>query len=195
MRSSNVVDDFLDNTFYKYKIQLSNDKKEEIMNCYHKKRNYTSVGKRILIFNICMVIFYIVLAPMTAYAAVKIGGILYEAIQEKVKSAELSEDEIQMIINSNALDESSEDVEFINNLAELQVNENGQTYGPDILNADLIAVTSDQGEEGYVYREELYVEAPKTPEEAISSNGEVRVIKVYLSDGITEIGTFTMGGK
>ncbi|MBE5953156.1 MAG: hypothetical protein E7257_03230 [Lachnospiraceae bacterium] len=193
MRSSNVVDDFLDNTFCKYKIELSDDKKEEIINCYNKKRSYTSIGKRILIFNICMIIFYIVITPVTAYAAVKIGSMLYEAIQEKVENAELSEDDIQMIIDANGLVENFDNVEFINNLNELQVNENGQTYGPDILNADLIAVISDQGEEGYVYREELYDEAPKTPEEAISTNGEVIVIKVYLSDGITEIGTFTVG--
>lgn len=77
-------------------------------------------------------------------------------------------------------------------------NLQGQTYG-SLMDArtpaeepDLILVTSDAGELGYVKRE-LDGRLPRTPKEAAEYSPETRVIPVFESDGLTRIGWFTVG--
>ena len=63
-----------------------------------------------------------------------------------------------------------------------QVNENGQTYGPNIYDErpDLIASVADNGENGYVRQEDMY------------RTGE---IPIYASDGTTVVGTKQIGNS
>ena len=77
----------------------------------------------------------------------------------------------------------------------LEVNSSGLTYGIDALGADLIAVISDQGEHGYIYRRGLDRPSPRTIEEALAISGKGRVITVFKEDGVTEIGTFTISSQ
>ncbi|EWM52556.1 hypothetical protein [Ruminococcus flavefaciens] len=83
-------------------------------------------------------------------------------------------------------------------------NENGQTYGKDSDAAypedmpELIAVIGDNGNEGYVYKSELFDDGIRNPEEALEyekakreGRYEPKVLKVYEADGKTVIDTFT----
>ena len=84
---------------------------------------------------------------------------------------------------------------------EYPTNASGLTYGSDFGAAqepDLVLVIGDQGREGYVYSVELYPPAPPSPREALATQtpaDEIEaVLKVYLSDGLTQIDTFTIYG-
>jgi hypothetical protein len=76
----------------------------------------------------------------------------------------------------------------------------GLTYGPgpDALSVqdepDLILVTATNGKDGYVLAKDLEGPTPSSPEEALAWQaaraGKARVIPVYQSDGITQIGVF-----
>lgn len=79
------------------------------------------------------------------------------------------------------------------------VNEAGQTYGSGSDRVfeeqpDLVLVEGNDGVVGYVYADDLWGEEPTSIEEALESNSELpRDIPVYESDGVTAIGTFTIG--
>jgi hypothetical protein len=83
------------------------------------------------------------------------------------------------------------------------VNASGQTYGVSNQQGtpDLIAVVVDQGKtQGYVERSELDCASGgqvKSPSEAVTwdetSKNRNITIPVYESDGVTIIGTFTVG--
>ena len=79
----------------------------------------------------------------------------------------------------------------ISNLTELNTNEFGLTYGPDILGADLIEVVSKEGNIGYIYRKDLDAEKAATLENALDDNRNI-VLKVYDKNGKKEIGTFVL---
>lgn len=77
-------------------------------------------------------------------------------------------------------------------------NENGETYGPDVWEStdpppDLILVIADDGQEGYIRKTEVD-DGVTTLEEAANYNPGRRIVNVYLHDGTTIIGTFTLGG-
>ena len=76
-------------------------------------------------------------------------------------------------------------------------NENGETYGPMVwewtMTPDLSLVIADDGREGYVRNSEMD-DGVTTLEDAINHKPENRVLNVYLHDGVTVIGTFTLGG-
>ncbi|HAM80162.1 hypothetical protein [Ornithinibacillus bavariensis] len=90
-------------------------------------------------------------------------------------------------------------------------NQAGQTYGSAAMakspqeEPDLIVAIGVNGEEGYVYREDLDGEMPSTPEEALAIQKQtekkmalvaagtpvvVRTIPLYDVDGVTVIGEF-----
>jgi|GEM_PF-1123868 len=92
------------------------------------------------------------------------------------------------------------------------VNDAGQTYGSAALatspfdEPDLIRVVSDKGAEGYVLKVELdeangaaAAATFKTPEQALAWQAERGakdvVVAVYLADGKTPVGTFTVQGS
>lgn len=87
---------------------------------------------------------------------------------------------------------------------EYPTNQAGLTYGPMVgysgeTMPDLGLVLADDGvTQGYVYRTELEGPVPSSPEEALQWQEDGRystqVVPVYESDGITRIGTFTVGG-
>lgn len=97
----------------------------------------------------------------------------------------------------------------------VRTNERGQTYGSNLAieshsmdengnpnDLDLILVEADNGETGYVYKEDFYDthNQPKNPEEAVEymKNFEKynnRVIPVYEKDGKTVIGSYKIGSK
>lgn len=82
---------------------------------------------------------------------------------------------------------------------EYSVNEAGRTYGSgsgrDIEEQpDLVLVEGNDGVVGYVYTDDLWGKEPSSIEEALEGNSELpRDIPVYESDGVTVIGTFTIG--
>lgn len=79
------------------------------------------------------------------------------------------------------------------------LNSQGESYG-SLADArtpaeepDLIFVASDDGQFGYVKKDELDGPVPRTPEEAAKYTARTRTIPVYKSDGSTRIGWFTIG--
>lgn len=77
------------------------------------------------------------------------------------------------------------------------VNENGQTYGPNLrelsYGPDLILAQNSDGLVGYVYSEPF--NQPDTPEEALEYNKlteNMESIPMFLQDGITIIGDFEL---
>jgi len=62
---------------------------------------------------------------------------------------------------------------------------------------DLVLVIADGGAEGYVYSDELNGPLPSSPAEALAWQAEGRfdnrVLPVYESDGVTQIGTYPVG--
>ena len=92
----------------------------------------------------------------------------------------------------------------------VKVNENRQTYGSNLSieeytmdkngnpsNLDLILVEAENGEVGYVMKEDFYdtKNQPKNPQEAVAYMENLRkqgdkVVPVYKDDGETIIGTY-----
>ena len=95
---------------------------------------------------------------------------------------------------------------------EYPVNANGQTYGSsmdafmslpegkvgdDVIDylPDLVAVTSPDGQEGYVLKEDFLPPAPRTPEEAAAMAKEgSHTVPLYDEDGVTVIGSWQTTG-
>lgn len=114
----------------------------------------------------------------------------------------------QMDEKSNDLPKVYTDLEMTQELPhnhpDYAVNANGQTYGtsgdanyPEDY-PDLIAVIGDSGKQGYVYREDFLGDLAASPEEAVEIENTIRngtyvprSVKVYDSDGVTVIDTFT----
>lgn len=146
----------------------------------------TGIGKRIVAFYIFIIVFFMCIVPVTAYAIIYVSDELYE----KLKDAELSREEMGEIQeNLQNWGFTSEDVLRLEGVSR---NEEGLTYGPDALGADLIAVISDQGEKGYIYRSEFENSDRKILEGVSEKREEGKTLKVYQSDGKTVIGTFTL---
>ena len=96
---------------------------------------------------------------------------------------------------------------------EIKENDYGQTYGSELSTKeyddgpDLISVEMNNGETGYVYRDDFYdnanqpnnpdeaVEYMKTVEKNIKKYGYYKSIVAYKEDGKTKIGTFKIGGN
>lgn len=80
------------------------------------------------------------------------------------------------------------------------MNSRGQTYGitTDNQEPDLVRVVATNNKVGYSLRTELNGPTPSSPEEALrwqaEQAGKSRVIPVYESDGVTQIGVFRIGG-
>ena len=82
------------------------------------------------------------------------------------------------------------------------MNASGLTFGahqPLVEEPDLMAVMATNGRVGYCYRTELTgsQQEPRTPEEAVAGNEATlrgRMIPVYESDGVTQIGVFQVEG-
>lgn len=147
----------------------------------------TGIGRRIVAFYAFLVMVLVCVVPATAYAATYVSKELFH----KLKDAELSGEEMGEIQEN--LQEWGFTTEHIHELKELSKNEEGLTYGPDALGADLIAVISDQGEKGYIYRSDYEAaDAKPLDNKAESREEEINILKVYQSDGRTEIGTFTL---
>jgi hypothetical protein len=81
------------------------------------------------------------------------------------------------------------------------INDNGQTYGPNMGNMtsilgdpDLMLAKGENGTIGYVKKVDLEGPQPKTPEEAVKLNkAKQREIPLYDVDGETIIGKFISG--
>lgn len=143
------------------------------------------IGRKIFIFNFLILLATSLVVPLTAYGAYQVSQALYE----KVRNANYSQGQIEEL-NTQLKDQAFTD-DDIAALNDLNVNEYGQTYGPDALGADLIEVISDQGAIGYVYREDLEATRVNMIKEALQNKGGC-IIKVYENDGRTETGTFTL---
>lgn len=108
---------------------------------------------------------------------------------------------------------SLDDISREDKVYDIKENDNGQTYGSELASTeydngpDLISVEMENGETGYVYRDEFYDNAnqPNNPEEAVAymeiveknikKYGYYKLIPVYKEDGKTEIGSFEIGGN
>ena len=101
--------------------------------------------------------------------------------------------------DSNAR-ESAEEVPTIEYVLEhgYPINESGQTYGPSVPGStempDLVSAEGNNGVIGYVYLQEMMGPEPSSIEEAMSSEySGPRDVPLYSSDGVTIIGTFSIG--
>ena len=149
------------------------------------KAKPTYARKRILAVSAASAVLCVMMIPAIAAGAYHISSAVYE----KVKDAGLTDSEIDRL--DSELHSQGFSDEHISNFSPLEVNENGQTYGPDALGADLIAVLMADGDIGYVYRDDLYPPPPKSLEEALAISGKPFTIPVYDKDGKTVIGTMT----
>lgn len=138
----------------------------------------------LLIMTVCFLLYK---KPKDAIS----GKIIFSSYGEEVIN--LSEEKDQDFENYS-LEQILND-EQINDLNPLKTNKNGQTYGPYILGADLVAVISDNGEEGYILRSELeavYDEGEiDSPQKARNKAEEKGRLTVYKDDGTTVIGYFS----
>jgi hypothetical protein len=166
------------------RMHLSSSTKTRIKNMEGKMKR-TQIGRKIFVFNFAIFLTTLFMIPLTVYGAYQVSQALYE----KVRNVDYSQEQIEELDAQLKHQQFSDD--DIANLNELKVNEYGQTYGPDVLGSVLVEVISDQGEIGYVYREDLEITEANTINEALQ-NEEVCRIKVYENDGRTEIGTFTL---
>ena len=169
-------------------LRISDEALNRIMQL-NRNSPSTKVGKRILLSYVLVLLLLAISIPVTAYAAATI----YSAVYEKVKNSGMTKDEISDLADVlEGLNYSADDIEA---MEPVQRNEDGQSYGIDILNADLIAAVADNGKQGYVYRKDLEPEDFKNPEEAAeySADRSAFRIKVYKKDGKAVIGYFTVG--
>lgn len=184
-------------TFGKLKttIQLPEESKEHL---YHirPEAGHTPCGKKIIYSNMLIVLIVcLILIPTTVFASSKVLAIIRQKVDAEVG---LQDSELEQLY-VKLKDQGYSDDEILD-LSNMGINENGQTYGPDCMGTDLILVTSDQGEDGYVYREDFYIgtgfqspgEALAWQEEFYSKYPNGYSIKVYQCDGETAIGTFTL---
>lgn len=176
-------------------IQLPEESREKLYHIYPGAR-HTPCGKRIIFSNILMVLIVcLILIPTTVFASSKVLDIIRQKVDAEVG---LQDSELEKLY-VKLKDQGYSDDEILD-LSNMGINENGQTYGPDCMGADLILVTSDQGEDGYVYREDFYIGTGfQSPEEALAWQEEFYSrypdgysINVYKCDGETVIGTFTL---
>lgn len=176
-------------------IQLPKESMKKLYHI-HPGTRHTTCGKRIIFSNILMVLIICsVLIPTTVFASSKVLEIVRQKVDAEVG---LQDSELEQLY-IELKDQGYSDDEILD-LSNMGLNENGQTYGPDCMGADLILVTSDQGKDGYVYREDFYVGTDfKSPEEALAWQEEFYKrypngysINVYKCDGETIIGTFTL---
>lgn len=74
------------------------------------------------------------------------------------------------------------------------VNENGETYGTYALSEapDLILAMNNEGILGYIRKADLSPQ-PESIEEALEISGTRTELIMYYQDGVTPIGTFTLG--
>lgn len=118
---------------------------------------------------------------------IAVGILLYNDFKNQLRQEQISIDEnfSAQILND----------EQINSLSPLKVNSNGQTYGPYMSSADLVAVISDNGKEGYILRSELEALFEDgeidSPEKAKNKPEEKGYFNVYEYDGTTIIGYFS----
>ncbi len=176
-------------------IQLPEESKEKLYHI-HLGAGHTSCGKRIIFSNILIAIaICLIFIPTTVFASGKALEIIRNKVDTKVG---LRDSELEQLY-VKLKDQGYSDDQILD-LANMGINENGQTYGPDCMGTDLILVTSDQGEDGYVYREDFYVGTGfHSPEETLAWQEEFQSkypngysINVYKCDGETVIGTFTL---
>lgn len=179
-------------------VHISKEKQERLYRI-NLDTKHTVCGKRIILVQCCVVLIIVLLFPVSILASTH----AIKVMKEKVSGANLDADQVEDLYYQLKEEQGLSDEE-IENVQPLCTNENGLTYGPDALGADLISVTSDQGLDGYVYREDLYyyeeyMEDFNTPEDAIKWQEEWREkypngysIPVYENDGETQIGTFTI---
>ena len=76
------------------------------------------------------------------------------------------------------------------------VNENGETYGTYALSEapDLILSMNSEGVLGYIRKSDLSPR-PESIEEALEISGTRTELIMYYQDGVTPIGTFTLGSQ
>ena len=168
----------------------------ENLKTLNNKCSRTYVGKRIVKMQIAVILLFILLIPTAVFAAQSLSQILLE----KTKDADITEKEMEQVLLY--LEETGHTADQIESFDPLLRNEEGLTYGPEAFGADLILVEMENGEAGYVYKEDLLTEGDfvKTPEEALAWNkkseklmeeqGYVKKIPVYASDGQAIIGVF-----
>lgn len=198
------MDQLLTETLTKTREALHiSEKKQKRFVHINAKTRHTGCGQRILLFELCILIGLVVfLCPVSIWAY----SHAVEVMKDKIEDTDMDAAEMEELYHYLKEEEgfSDENIEMADPLC---TNENGQTYGPVIWDPDLISVTSDQGDDGYVYREdfyydEIYAKDFHTPEDALAwqkawqemyPNGYS--IPVYESDGETLIGTFTFGKR
>lgn len=146
----------------------------------------TKIGKKIYVINLVTILLCIFATPIVVFATYNISTSLYE----KVKNANLSQMDMEQL--DKQLQEEGFSNEQINELHELNINESGQTYGPDALGADLIEVIADDGQFGYIYRTDFEQLSANDISDAILNSGKEEALTVYKNDGKTKIGTFTL---
>ena len=168
----------------------------ESLKAINNKSPRTSVGKRIIKMQIAVILLIILLIPTAVFAAQSLSQVLFE----KTKDADITEKEMEQALLY--LEETGHTADQIESFDPLLRNEEGLTYGPEAFGADLILVEMENGETGYVYKEDLLTEGDlvNTPEEALAWNkekdklmekqGYVKKIPVYASDGETVVGVF-----
>ena len=156
------------------------ERNPQSLNC-HKR---TRIGRRILVFQCIVLAILIIGIPLTGVAAYSASKVIYE----KVKNAGYTDEKIDSL--SRQLSDTGYTEDDLKDFEELNINNNGQTYGPDAFGSDLILVDLSDGTKGYIYRTEFESAiAPATSIDQIKEPEEVE-LNVYDSDGETVVGVF-----
>ena len=179
-------------------VEMSDEALDRIMQL-KRESGYTKVTRRISVVRFCVLFLSVFGLSAMAYTAFNLYETtayatytdLYAAVSEKVSDAGNPEKEVSEL--ADELAKQGYSLEEVNSMPPLKKNQYGQTYGPDALGAELIAAESDEGRDGYVYRNELEEDGIQTPEEAAKKSYHTVRLNVYKSDGRTVIGYFTLG--
>lgn len=80
------------------------------------------------------------------------------------------------------------------------INDSGETYGPDVKEnvygePDLVFVCNEFGQEGYVKESDLNSRGAKSLDEAVNWSPQAYEVPIYLQDGKTVIGWFSVGNE
>ncbi len=167
-------------------FELMGEIKPEFVAEADPRRKRKSHVKKKALFPIMLAAALALGIPLSSLAV----DMLLEVVQEKTQFAQLDMEETSGL--SSELDEQQFGVEDVESLEPLRVNEHGQTYGPAAFSPDLVLVETDNGKEGYVYREQLDGEDVDNPREVEKEANNKEVLIAYASDGRTKVGTFTL---
>ena len=160
---------------YRYEIKISDVCHERLLQTTPVTK-HTKCGRHIFLVHLITIMIICFIIPLSVYAS----SHAVTVIKDKVSETGMSEKEMENLYWSLRNQDFTD--QDIRDSLELKVNENGLTYGPEAMGADLFAVSATNGKEGYCYRKDYEIWAGiKTPQEALEWQEKLNKWILYTS--------------